>query len=160
MNCTRLIHMLTPYLVDEDPALRQMAQQLTAYYRDQSGKGWVDEVEELPVPAETPILRRGPEKVVVLTDTWCEQEAECFVQLAKQQGRAVLLGRPTMGTLDYTNPVMVEYDEFIFTYPISRTAASLEGEGVDERGVQPDVLVPWTPEECTADLLAQKALAL
>ena len=87
MNCTRLIHMLTPYLVDEDPALRQMAQQLTAYYRDQSGKGWVDEVEELPVPAETPILRRGPEKVVVLTDTWCEQEAERFVQLAKQQGR-------------------------------------------------------------------------
>ena len=74
--------------------------------------------------------------------------------------RAVLAGRPTMGTLDYTNPVMVEYDEFIFTYPISRTAASLEGEGVDERGVQPDVLVPWTPEECTADLLAQKALAL
>lgn len=137
VNCTRLIRMLTPYLVDEDPALRQMAQQLTAYYRDQSGKGWVDEVEELPVPAETPIQRRGPEKVVVLTDTWCEQEAERFVQLAKQQGRAVLLGRPTMGTLDYTNPVMVEYDEFIFTYPISRTAASLEGEGVDERGVQP-----------------------
>ena len=160
VNCTRLIRMLTPYLVDEDPALRQMAQQLTAYYRDQSGKGWVDEVEELPVPAETPIQRRGPEKVVVLTDTWCEQEAERFVQLAKQQGRAVLLGRPTMGTLDYTNPVMVEYDEFIFTYPISRTAASLEGEGVDERGVQPDVLVPWTPEECTADLLAQKALTL
>ena len=160
MNCTRLIRMLTPYLVDEDPALRQMAQQLTAYYRDQSGKGWVDEVEELPVPAETPIQRRGAEKVVVLTDTWCEQEAERFVQLAKQQGRAVLAGRPTMGTLDYTNPVMVEYDEFIFTYPISRTAASLEGEGVDERGVQPDVLVPWTPEECTADLLAQKALTL
>ena len=160
VNCTRLIRMLTPYLVDEDPALRQMAQQLTAYYRDQSGKGWVDEVEELPVPAETPIQRRGAEKVVVLTDTWCEQEAERFVQLAKQQGRAVLAGRPTMGTLDYTNPVMVEYDEFIFTYPISRTAASLEGEGVDERGVQPDVLVPWTPEECTADLLAEKALAL
>lgn len=160
VNCTRLIRMLTPYLVDEDPALRQMAQQLTAYYRDQSGKGWVDEVEELLVPAETPIQRRGAEKVVVLTDTWCEQEAERFVQLAKQQGRAVLLGRPTMGTLDYTNPVMVEYDEFIFTYPISRTAASLEGEGVDERGVQPDVLVPWTPEECTADLLAQKALTL
>ena len=67
--------------------------------------------------------------MVVLADTWCEQEAERFVQLAKQQGRAVLLGRPTMGTLDYTNPVMVEYDEFIFTYPISRTAASLEGEG-------------------------------
>lgn len=160
VNCTRLIRMLTPYLVDAAPALRQMAQQLTAYYRDQSGKGWVDEVEELPAPAETPIQRRGPEKVVVLTDTWCEQEAERFVQLAKQQGRAVLLGRPTMGTLDYTNPVMVEYDEFIFTYPISRTAASLEGEGVDERGVQPDVLVPWTPEECTADLLAQKALTL
>ena len=160
MNCTRLIHMLTPYLVDDDPALRQMAQELTAYYRDQSGRGWVDEAEELPVPAETPILRRGPEKVVVLTDTWCEQEAEHFVQLAKQQGRAALLGRPTMGTLDYRNPVTVEYDEFSFTYPISRTAASLEGRGVDERGVQPDVYVPWTAEECTADLLAEKARTL
>ena len=160
MNCTRLIHMLKPYLVDEDSELREMAQQLTAYYRDQSGRGWVDEVEELPVPAETPILRRGPEKVIVLTDTWCEQEAERFVQLAKQQGRAVLLGRPTMGTLDYTNPVTVEYDEFSFTYPISRTTASLEGNGVDERGVQPDVYVPWTAEECTADLLAEKAQTL
>ena len=160
MNCARLIHMLTPCLVDEDPEVRQMAQQLTAYYRDQSGKGWVDEVEELPVPAETPILRRGPEKVMVLTDTWCEQEAERFVQLAKRQGRAVLLGRPTMGTLDYTNPVMAEYDEFRFTYPISRTAASLEGNGVDERGLQPDILVPFAPEECTADLLLQKALQL
>lgn len=157
MNCTRLIHMLKPYLVDEDPELREMAQQLTAYYHDQSGRGWVDEVEELPVPAEAPILRRGPEKVIVLTDTWCEEEAERFVQLAKQQGRAVLLGRPTMGTLDYTNPVTVQYDEFFFTYPISRTAASLEGNGVDERGVQPDVTVPWTAEECTADLLAEKA---
>ena len=160
MNCARLIHMLTPCLVDEDPEVRQMAQQLTAYYRDQSGKGWVDEVEELPVPAETPILRRGPEKVMVLTDTWCEQEAERFVQLAKRQGRAVLLGRPTMGTLDYTNPVMAEYDEFRFTYPISRTAASLEGNGVAERGLQPDILVPFAPEECTADLLLQKALQL
>lgn len=160
MNCTRLIHMLTPYLVDEDPELRQTAQELTAYYRDQSGKGWVDEEEELPVSAETPILRRGPEQVVVLTDTWCEQEAERLVQLAKQQGRATLLGRPTMGTLDYCNPVFVEYDEFLFTYPISRTVASLEGNGVDERGVQPDILVPWTPEECTHDLLAEQALAL
>lgn len=160
MNCTRLIHMLKPYLVDEDPELRQMAQQLTAYYRDQSGKGWVDEVEELPVPPETSILRRGPEKVVVLTDTWCEEEAEHFAQLAKQQGRAVLLGRPTMGTLDYTNPVTVEYDEFRFTYPISRTAASLEGHGVDEHGIQPDVYVPWTAQECTADRLAEKAKTL
>lgn len=160
MNCTRLIHMLKPYLVEKDPELRQIARQLTAYYRDQSGKGWVDEVEELPVPVETHIPRRGPEKVVLLTDTWCEQESERFVQLAKQQGRAVLLGRPTMGTLDYTNPVLVEYDEFCFTYPISRTVASLEGNGVDERGVQPDIDVPFTPEECTTDLLAQKALQL
>lgn len=159
-NCTRLIHMLTPYLVDEDPELRRMALQLTAYYRDQSGRGWTDEVEELPIPAQTPILRRGPEKVVLLTDTWCEQEAERFVQLAKQQGRAVLLGRPTMGTLDYSNPVTVEYDEFRFTYPISRTLASLEGNGVDERGVQPDICVPFTPAECTADLLLRKAQQL
>lgn len=160
MNCTRLIRMLKPYLVDEDPALRQMAQQWTSYYRNQSGKGWVDEVEALPVPAEMLILHRGPEKVVLLTDTWCEQEAEHFVQLAKQQGRAVLLGRPTMGTLDYTNPVTVLYDAFSFTYPISRTMASLEGNGVDERGVQPDVVVPWTAAECIRDLLAEKAQTL
>ena len=160
MNCTRLIRMLKPYLVDEDPALRQMAQQWTSYYRNQSGKGWVDEVEALPVPAEMPILHRGPEKVVLLTDTWCEQEAEHFVQLAKQQGRALLLGRPTMGTLDYTNPVTVLYDAFSFTYSISRTMASLEGNGVDERGVQPNVVVPWTAAECIRDLLAEKAQTL
>ena len=160
MNCTRLLHMLAPYLVDEDPELRQMAQSLTAYYRDQSGKGWVDEVEELPIAPETILHCRGPEKVVVLTDTWCEQEAERLAQLAKQQGRATLLGRPTMGTLDYTNPVLVEYDEFSFTYPISRTAASLEGHGIDERGVQPDTYVPWTAEECTRDRLVERAMGI
>lgn len=72
----------------------------------------------------------------------------------------MLLGRPTMGTLDYTNPVTVLYDAFSFTYPISRTMASLEGNGVDERGVQPDVVVPWTAAECIRDLLAEKAQTL
>ena len=158
MNCSRMIHTLRPYLTAADSEVQAMARELITHYTAMSGQGWVEETEELCAPAQTMIPRRGPEEVILLTDTWCEKEAELLVQIAHKEGRAFLLGRPTMGTLDYRTPVQVRYDEFTFTYPMSRTMASCEGHGVDEIGISPDDLVPWTSMECTQDLLLARAI--
>jgi C-terminal processing protease CtpA/Prc len=159
MNCSRLIHNLQPFLQAEDESLRAAAREGIAYYRQMSGKGWVEEVAELPAEASTPIRKSPISKVVVLTDTWCENEAEHFVQLCKKQARARIVGRPTMGNVDYSNPVSVRYDCYTFTYPISKTEEAAAGQGVSGKGIAPDVLIPWTSRECTEDVLLQAALA-
>lgn len=42
-----------------------------------------------------------------MIDTWCENEVEQCIRIAKQQGRVKLIGRPTMGNVDYLNPITV-----------------------------------------------------
>lgn len=158
INCARLIRSLRLYLTDENEEIQQYAREAIKHFHAVSGQGWTEETVELCTAPDTLIPRRGPARVAVLIDTWCEDAAEQLAQIAQREGRAVLIGRPSMGTLDYCTPVSVQYDEFTFTYPISRTLASLEGHGVDEKGIVPQVYVPWTPEECSRDVLATLAL--
>ena len=101
------------------------------------------------------------EKIVILSDTWCEYAGETFIRLCKKSPRVTVLGRPTMGNIDYCNPVSILYEgRFTFTYPMSKTKAAMEGRGLSGKGVPVDVYVPWTPAECTEDILLAKALAL
>ena len=85
----------------------------------------------------------GPEYVAILIDTWCENEAEQFVRIAKEQGRTKLIGRPTMGNIDYLNPIKVRYENYEFTYPISKTDAAKNGNGVNDKGIEPDQYIPF-----------------
>lgn len=162
MNCNRLIHSLRPFLEDENEEMRVAAAEAIAFYQSMKGKGWVKEERELPAEAELTITKKGPTKIRLLTDTWCENEGERFVQLAAKQGREGLstLGRPTMGNLDYLNPVSVRYDRYTFTYPMSKTEAAAQGCGISEKGIEPDVYVPFTSAECTEDILLKKALEI
>ena len=98
---------------------------------------------------------------MILSDTWCEYAGETFIRLCKKSPRVTVLGRPTMGNIDYCNPVSILYEgRFTFTYPMSKTKAAMEGRGLSGKGVPVDVYVPWTPAECTEDILLAKALAL
>lgn len=101
--------------------------------------------------AETCITKFGPEDVVILIDTWCENEAEQFVRIAKEQGRAKLIGRPTMGDIDYLNPVKVRYENYEFTYPISKTDSAKNGNGVNDKGIEPNQYIPFTKFEFEED---------
>ena len=37
--------------------------------------------------------------------------------------------------------------------------AALEGRGTLGRGIEPDIYIPWTPEECFTDVIMARALA-
>ena len=129
------------------------AEEFIAELSAKAGKGYlpesVDDGYVIPGRADSP--------VVVLTDTWTRDGAESFALAAKRAG-AHLMGRPTLGTIDLCGDVSCELDErFILTWPTAVTAAARNGRGVFGHGVEPDCHVPWTPAECTSDVLMRAA---
>lgn len=120
-----------------------------------AGKGFVleqAETEALPIPA------KAPGEVIVLTDTWCRDAGESFVLAARRAG-ARLLGRATLGTLDYFADFALALDDhFILRYPAAVSAEAYEGRGMQGKGIEPDEYVPFSPRECEEDLLLARAL--
>ena len=101
----------------------------------------------------------APETVVVLTDTWCRDAAETLALAAKRAG-VHLMGRPTLGTVHTLAPVSYELDErYILTWPTALSKAAFCGHILPGEGIEPDKYIPWTPEECTRDLLLEAARA-
>ena len=150
-NCQRSIDNLQPYLEREDAAVKEYVQSAITYYEQMKSAGWIKSEQELFADAETCITKVGPEDVVILIDTWCENEAEQFVRIAKEQGRAKLIGRPTMGDIDYLNPVKVRYENYEFTYPISKTDSAKNGNGVNDKGIEPNQYILFTRFEFEED---------
>lgn len=143
---------------EQDAALGWLDENL-ATVRAMRGRGYVEETvepEDLPIPAAP-----AGQKVLLLTDTATADAAEWLALVAKKAPRATQVGRATMGNLDYSNPLAMAFeDRFVFVYPMSKTKAAAEGRGMRGVGVEPDVAVPFTPEECTRDLVMERALAL
>lgn len=140
-------------LPEENETVKQYVEELMALAGQGEAEESVDMWEDLP----DTLTGFGPEKVILITDTWCENAAEAFVQAAKRLPQVKSIGRPTMGTLDYCNPVSVVLDnDFLFNYPMSRDA----GCSTKGRGIPVDIYIPWTPEECERDLLLAQAMAL
>ena len=104
----------------------------------------------------------GPEKVVILTDVTTCYAGEWLVSAVRGFDRVVTVGRATAGMIDYTNLVVIDYEDICarFVYPISRTAEAKEGKGVAFKGIPADVYIPFTREECTRDRILEKALEI
>ena len=120
--------------------------------------GWEEEEFSLWEDMEEEIVPWEGE-TILLIDTWVEGENETFVSWAKKEGRAKILGRPTMGTLDYTFPVSVKLSpSTVFTYPMAITEEAAEGRGMLGKGIMPDTYLPFTMEECEEDILLHLAL--
>lgn len=98
-----------------------------------------------------------PVKAAVLIDTWTRDDAEALALAAKRAG-AHLIGRASLGTLDYGGEVHYELDErYTLTWPTAISREAQEGRPLGP--VQPDEYIPFTPAECEADLLMQRAEA-
>ena len=128
-------------------------------WRQNYGKGLV---YQPPAPAEEQYIvpaQRAPGKVVLLTDTFCENEGEQFAAMCQRCGsKVVTIGRPTMGTLDYYDCVHLAVNEHMtLSYPIRMTKAAYEGRGISEKGLPVDEYIPWTPEEIHEDRLLNRA---
>ncbi len=95
---------------------------------------------------------RFPERVAVLTDCTCASSAESFVEIASRLKKVTIIGRPTMGICDYSNLMRVDFGDYVLHYPTSRSKAIDMGKGTRGKGLQPDILIPWTPEHIFEDV--------
>lgn len=153
-NCVCLWYPYEQYMQShgEDPQIREYVE----YIKSMSGKGWTEEPYD-PWPDVTGELGgKGPGQVTVLADTWTENAGEALAELAAKQPNVTLIGRPTMGSLDYPAPVSKALDEdYIFTYSISKRKTLMKGHGLAV-----DKYVPFTPEEATEDVIMKMAMEL
>lgn len=130
-------------------------------YKSRRGKGWVldwdgEDSEPMLIPSY-----RAAEKVIILTDTSCEDEAEWLCLASKRINGVTLLGRPTAGNIDYSNSVLADFGYGVtFSYPISKTQDCLDGRGINQAGVPVDVYIPWAEAEIHSDVILQTALDL
>ena len=129
------------------------AESFIAELEEKQGRGILPE----DIDDGTVVPGRWDRPVIVLTDTWTRDGAEAFSLAAKRAG-AILLGRPTLGTIDLCGDVSLELDDrYTLTWPTALAQRALDGNGVLDRGVTPDSIIPWTPEECLRDVLMEHA---
>ena len=83
-----------------------------------------------------------PEKIFVLADVHCASSGDNFVQMMKWFPKVTVLGRPTLGILDYSNCCQVDYGDYSLNFPTSRALALDKGQGMTDKGIEPDILIP------------------
>lgn len=126
-----------------------------------SGAGWIEEPCDRWDGVSGELQGFAPGKIVLITDTWCENAAEAFAEIAAKQPNVTVIGRPTMGTLDYSNYVSKELDEgFTLTWPISKRKSVTSGGGIKGKGLPVDKYIPFTAKEAVEDILLQEAIKL
>lgn len=160
-NCERRYNSLDTFKSTlTDPELISIVEDEMKVWSDNYDKGMVFQE---PEPFDDVAIKpadQAPEKVLILTDTFCEDEGEQFVAMAQRCGdKVVTIGRPTMGTLDYYDNINLVINEHMtFSYPIRMSKAAYEGRGISEKGLPVDEYIAWTPEEIQEDLLLKRAM--
>ena len=101
-----------------------------------------------------------PEQIFVLSDIYCASSGDNFVKMMKSFKKVTVIGRPTLGILDYSNCCKVDYDDYFLMFPTSRWLAIDKGKGMTDKGVLPDIEVPWTPAHFERDVDLDKCLEL
>ncbi len=162
-NCELRYRILSAYEKTlTDPEEIALIQEEEQFYLKHYGQGLCfkesiqdETVKILPV-------QQAPEHVILLTDTFCENEGEQFAAMCRRCGSKVtVIGRPTMGTLDFFDNVKVEINEHMtLSYPIAMSVDAYEGHGVAEKGLPVDEYIPWTPEEIVRDVIFERAVKL
>lgn len=158
-NCDSRMQMIAEYKAMDLPAetctlLQQMEAELTA----NRGKGFrISDSSDSPLPF---VGRSMPKKVYILTDQDCGSSGDAFVNLMRKSEKVTVIGRPTMGILDFSNCTSVSYGAFEFMYPTSRALYLDNGVRMRGNGVPVDVYLPWTPEHLTRDIDMAKAMEL
>jgi len=147
-NCDLWIDELQDYLKqDLDEETREILYEEIESFQANYGKGF----QEVPEDSEHTIKgTSSPEHVYVLTDYYCGSSGDTFVANVKKSNKVTVVGRPTMGIMNYFNVVTVDYGDYEFVYSISKMTGenTFGGEG----GIEPDIYLQWTPEHLERDV--------
>lgn len=138
---------------------RNMLTQFVNELKLNRGKGFVklgsDESNELPY-----VGTELPRRVYIITDEDCASSGDAFVGDIGKCGKVTVVGRPTMGILDYSNCTGAFYDDYVLVYPTSRSLYLDNGVHMRHCGVPVEVHIPWTPEHCVRDVDLETVLEM
>lgn len=154
-NCNLRIASLNAFLNQPiDAETKGILENEIKKYQDFSGKGLVvhDDNVDWKINGQ-----RSPKNVIILTDNMCASSGDTFVKNVKKSPKVTVIGRATMGVIDYCNIVQKDYGDYIFSYSVSKMN---EKYYCNETGVLPDIHIPWTPKHVEADVDLNYALNL
>ena len=152
-NCKDRLRLLNDFFGDNVPEeAKAMVDKMLSNLETNMGKGFViDDDNDDNIEGDEIIGKETPERVFVITDEGCASSGEAFVEAVSFSSKAIVVGRPTCGILDYSNCNMVQLGEFTFVYPTSRDTRIDHGLGMGQKGVQVDHYIPWTPDNIGKD---------
>lgn len=131
---------------------------MEAEAREHCGEGFVRSLGDFTVSVKGEAA--APKHVYILADCYCGSTGDAFVENVSISPKVTVVGRPTMGILDYSNLNMITYGSYGFAYPTSRRTELDEGIHMMGHGVPVQVHVSWTPEHLTRDVDLEKVFEL
>lgn len=135
---------------DTSAFVRSLVRRLEAH------PGQLVPLEETPTPPRAQSAAEGAWRVAVLVDRGTVSAAEVLVLLALRSTRAVVIGEPTAGALDYQSTQVVGLGtgdrRWALGYPTITAHADLPRRGMRGRGIAPDVMLDW---KSVADPIAE-----
>ena len=54
----------------------------------------------------------------------------------------------------------MDFGDYEFVFPTSRSLAVDKGQGMNDKGMIPDIFIPWTPEHLEQDIDLEECLKL
>ncbi|MDO4547359.1 MAG: S41 family peptidase [Clostridia bacterium] len=140
---------------EQNSQVRNEIEALLSQLEDKSG--WVFEPAEPEEDGAITPVSCG--KLVILSDGETGADAEAFILAAKRLGRATVVGRNSMGAMDYCRPQLRALDDSMaLVYSSAMRASAYEGNHMNGIGISADIHIPWTPEFLKKDLDMEAAI--
>lgn len=102
-----------------------------------------------------PTVWANPAKVAIVIDGFCASATEEFLLFARQSKKTKIAGEHSLGVLDYSNVVPMDFSDPPFTlhYPTTRSRRIDAGLGIDNIGIQPDIPLNLSKDNWLEELL-------
>lgn len=154
-NCDLWIESLSNYLKQPlDEATRAVIEMEIEKFKTNYGVG-MKKVEDNEDFIFEP--KGNVQKVFILSDVTCRSSGETFIKNLKHSPKVKVIGRSTMGILDYFNVTTKDYGDYEFGYSISKMYEKYHN---NETGTLPHIHIPWTPQHLVEDVDLNYALSL
>lgn len=159
-NCDERIAMFEAYLKQDIPTdMRNMLVGMLAQLKENYGKGFVI-CEEMEIESLSYVGTALPKKVFIITDEDCGSSGDSFVDIMRKSEKVTVVGRKTMGILDFSNCISADFGEYKLIYPTSRSRYLDNSIQMRGDGIPVDIKIPWTPKHLVQDVDLERVLEL
>ena len=146
-NCDLRIHTLNEFLTQPlDAETRSILEREIEKYKTNYNTGFQQVNESFEYTFEP---KGKVQQIYILTDITCGSSGETFVKNFRRSPKVQIIGRGTMGILDYFNVTTKNYGDFTLGYSTSKLN---EKYFKNDTGEVPDIHIPWTPQHLVEDV--------